>query len=214
MKSKKWHILTVLIIVCAVLIGISLKDEKTPLLETDLTTDIIYNDNTPDFTYSEFKEADFSSREDVYKEYQKLNRQFDEFIGKYENQWTDSKRNKNYEIFGEYIVKLNNMLEDKFPEKSDGDILAEKKELIEREISNLSDDYIFAKKSGEMCTDEKEKESYKNDAVEKEKIYLEAKAFYDDFNEGRHTVDDVLRFLKIAYDENANPLFIPMEYRY
>lgn len=219
MKNRVLYVLITSLVICATFTGVlTIKSINDAPLTTEPSLNspinIAYNDNTPDFSYKELKETEFLSRDDVYKEYFELNRQFDEFIDKYKDGWSDSKLNKNYEIFQECLIPLNNLLEDKFYEKSDSDVLSEKKYLIETKLSNLSDAYIFDRESESMCSDETKKEFYRNSANEKEEKYFEAMKYYKGFNEGKHTIDDVLQFMGIKYDEYDNPLFIPPEYHY
>lgn len=219
MKKKTRSILIAVTVICVAVIGaltirgISDKPPETEPSE-NAPSKIVYNDDTPDFTFKAKKETEFSSREDVYKEHLSLNREFEEFITKYENSWSDSKSDKNYDIYGEYLHPLYDLLEDKFSEKSDNDILSEKKDLIASKLSDLSDSYIFAQESADSCSDKTEKESYRNRADENERRYLEAKAYYKEYDEGKRTIDDVLSYLGIVYDETENPRYIPPEYYY
>lgn len=221
MKNKTRSILiTVTVIFVAVLGALIIRGASNKPVTPDMTEPsanaqkVVYNDDTPDFTFTPKKDSEFSSREDVYKEYYRLKKEFFEFKAPYEESWTEKKSDKNHDIYGEYLNGIYNLLEDKFRKKSDSDILSEKTELIEFELSNLSDRYVFAWESAELASDKSVRETYKNLADENELKYREAVEYYEEYKEGKHTVDDVLSYLGIAYDETENPRYIPPEYYY
>ena len=168
---------------------------------TAQTEELIFEYELPD-------DSELHSRKDVYKAVYDLKKAYYDFTE------SGSKINdeKSRGQLDQMIMSLRAQLRYRFPQKDTETENYEKSDIIGLRLGELFAEHEFYASGAKRTKDEDLAKSYNDIAKEKKAFMDSAEAMQQKYLSGEITTDEMLDYLGIAYDPEADPEYMPAEY--